>query len=231
MPKRFLSGTVCPDPATARGVRGPGASATDKGKGMKQLRRLLISLAGGTVLAACTFPGVLIAAAPASSGIVIRFEDVFLVAYEDPADNLVAVTGPSLELGCQGLGFDEYVTSLQAADTPTGAFVLHVHVSEVPIHVYSGSSIGELCDIAIDGGTLDPIASGMGRLTANDNDVFVSGTRMNSFGDTTTGTLASPDGTVWSFTGAFRALSEGTEDGQCICRVIREDITLKPRGG
>lgn len=198
---------------------------------MKRVRRLLTSLAGGTVLAACTFPGVLVAAPPESSGVVIRFEDVFLAVYQDPADNLVAVTGPPLELGCQGLGFDEYVTSLQAADTPTGAFVLQVHVSEIPIHVYSGSSIDELCEIVLDGGTLDLIASGTGRFTADDNDVFVSGTRMNSFGYTTTGTLASDDGTVWSFTGVFRALTEGSEDGQCICRVIREDITLTPRGG
>lgn len=197
---------------------------------MKRIRRRLISLAGGAVLAACAFPGVLVAA-PQSSGIVVRFEDVFVVAYQDPADDLVAVAGPPLELLCQGLGLDEFVTELQVAEMPSGAVAFHVHVAEIPIHVYRGSAFGELCDETLAGGTLDLIASGMGRVTGNDNDVFVSETRMNSFGDTTTGTLASADGTMWTFTGAFRALVEGTEDGQCICRVIREDIALVPRGG
>jgi hypothetical protein len=198
---------------------------------MKQLRRLVISIAGGAALAACTFPGVLVAAPPDSSGIVVRFDDVFVVGYQDPADGLVAIAGPPLELLCQGLGLDEFFTEIQVADTPSGAVTFHVRVADIPIHVYRGSSIGELCDEVLAGGTLDLVGSGAGRVTGNDNDLFVSESRTNSWGDALTGTVTSADGTRWSVAAAFRQLVEGTEDGQCICRTIREDVTLAQRGG
>jgi hypothetical protein len=198
---------------------------------MKELRRLLTSLAAGTLLAACAFPGVLVAAAPASGGIVVRFEDVYIVAYQDSADDLVAVAGPPAELLCHGLGIEDLFTRVQFAETPPGAVLFHVHVADVPIHVYRGSSFGELCDEVFAGATPDLIGSGAGRLTANDNDVFVSETRMNAWGDSLTGTVTSPDGTHWSVAAKFLLLTEGSEDGQCICRLIHEDVTLTQRGG
>lgn len=215
------------DPRAATTRTGTVASA---GLGTR-LRAILVSLAAGTLLAAILFPGVLTASAPSSSGLVVRFEDNWFVGYRDAADRLVAMTGPPAELGCHGLGHDEYVTQAQWVETPPGAIVLHIHRDEMPVWIYRASLFAEVCDAVLAGAEPELVASGTVRFVINDNDFFVSETRTNAFGDRATGTVAGADGSLWSFTGVFRALNEGIEDGQCICRIIREDITLVPRGG
>ena len=193
---------------------------------MNQHRRLT-RRAAGALLAVLLIPGGASAGSPASSGIVIRFDDVALVAYEDAADNLVAVTGPSLELGCLGLGFEEYFTEVQLAATPSTATVLRTTVPDVPLWVYHGGSIGELCDIVVGGGTLALIGSGTAKFTHTDNDLFVSETRTNSFGDAAQGWIVDGAGKARHVTATFRGLVEGNSDGVCLCRVVREDVTLR----
>ena len=196
-----------------------------------RLRAILVSLATGTLLAAIAFPGVLTASAPSSSGLVVRFEDNWFVGYRDAADQLVAMTGPPAELGCHGLGFDDYVTEAQWVETPPGAVVLHIHRDAMPVWIYRASLFAEVCEAVLASAEPDLVASGTVRFEINDNDLFVSETRTNAFGDRATGTVAGADGSLWSFTGVFRALIAPSEGDDCECRVVREDVTLVPRGG
>jgi hypothetical protein len=182
-------------------------------------------------LVALAAPAIVGAAAPSSSGIVVRFDDIALPVYVDEADHLVAVAGPPIELGCNGLGFEDFFTPVQAAITPSNAVVVRVHASEVPIWIYAAGSIDEACETVAGGGSPELVASGDVRFTHTDNDFLVSETRMNAFGDTATGPVEGPDGSRWTFTGTFRALVEGVVDGECVCRIVRQDISLTPRDG
>jgi hypothetical protein len=197
---------------------------------MQHLRRLVHSVVAGLVLAGLTFPGAAGAGAPSESGIVVRFEDIALPGYQDPTKNLVALTGPPAELACNGIGFEAYFGSFQIAATPPGAAVLRIRVENVPLHVYRAASIAELCGAVDTGDPITLIGSGTARITANDNDMFVSETRTNSYGDRTTGTIEDANGGRWSFTGIYRALVEPSEGDECVCRVVTESITLSPRG-
>jgi hypothetical protein len=211
--------------------RRPRQVDSHKGMGMTHLRRLIVSLAAGLVLAAVIGPAMALAAPPSASGIVARFDSIALVSYQDPADGLVALTGPPAEQGCLGLGFEDYFTPVQAAVTPGGAVIVRVHVDAVPIHVYRASSVAELCAAVASGDDLDLLGSGTARFTHVDNDWFVSETRMNAFGDAATGTLTDTAGASWSFAGVWRALVAPSEGEECLCRTVHEDIVLRPRGG
>jgi hypothetical protein len=197
---------------------------------MPHLRRLTVSLAAGLLLAALAFPGTSSADPPDTSGIVVRFDDLGGVGYEDLADQLVAVTGPPAELGCLGLGFDDYFVAVQAADTPPGAIVVRAHDEDVPLHVYRASGFAGLCGAVAANLPLTVIGVGTARFNHTDNDFFGSETRMNSFGNSATGSIVDDAGTVWSFSAVWRALVVPSEGDECVCRTIQENITLSPRG-
>jgi len=198
---------------------------------MTHLRRLTVSIVGGLLLAAIAFPGTISAGRQAESGIVVRFDLLGAsVGYEDPADQLVAVTGPPAELGCKGLGFDEFFTEVQAVGTPPGAVVIVAHEDETPLYVYRASGFAELCDAAVANEPLTLLGTGTARFIATDNDWFGSETRWNAFGNGATGTIVDDEGTMWSFSAIWRVLVEPSEGDECLCRVVHEDITLRPRG-
>lgn len=52
---------------------------------------------------------------------------------------------------------------------------------------------------------IGPAALGVARVEGNDNDVFVSGTRMNAFGDRGQGRLKADDGATWHYSWVFHA--------------------------
>ena len=198
---------------------------------MPHLRHLTVSMVAGLLLAALALPGTISAGRPAESGIVVRFDLLGAsVGYEDPADELVAVTGPPAELGCNGLGFDDFFTEVQAADTPPGAIVIVAHEDETPLYVYRASGFAELCDAVAANEPLTLIGTGTARFNHTDNDWFGSETRWNAFGNSATGSIVDDGGTVWSFSAIWRVLVEPSEGDECVCRVVQEDITLRPRG-
>lgn len=153
-------------------------------------------------------------------GPVSRFTSPFAVAYVDPADGLVALGGPPPELGCFGLGFEDNLADFQMVELPSGAVKFLVRDVDQPIFLYEASSIEEICEAVFAGEIPEPLATGMVRVVANDNDVFVSGGRTNAFGDTATGTLLDGDGDACHFTGQFRA--QVTRSGEF--RLLIEDI-------
>lgn len=68
-------------------------------------------------------------------------------------------------------------------------------------------------------------ASGDAHATGNDNDVFVSGTRGNAFGDRAQGTVMDAEGALWHYSWAFTA-----QESPEMFNVRAENYTLKKRG-
>jgi hypothetical protein len=155
-------------------------------------------------------------------GPVSRSTQPFAVAYEDPADGLVALGGPPPELGCFGLGFEDNLADFQELQLPSGPMKVLIRDIDQPMFLYQASSIDEICEAVFAGEVPEPLATGTVRVVANDNDVFVSGTRNNAFGHTATGTLLDAAGNPCHFTGQFRA--QITVTGEF--RLLREDIHL-----
>lgn len=71
--------------------------------------------------------------------------------------------------------------------------------ADVHLHVYQLSTFEDFC-------TSTPIAQGTGRLVVNDNDISVSGTRVNSFGASITGTVTFASGGTSSLSAHIRTL-------------------------
>ena len=153
-------------------------------------------------------------------GPVSRVTEPFGVAFEDPADQLVALGGPPAELGCFGLGFEDNLAEIQVVELPSGPVKVLVRDDDMPIFLYSAASIDEICEAVVGGATVEPIATGTVRVVLNDNDVDVTLTRTNAFGYTAKGTLERADGTACAFSATFRALI--TRQGEF--RVVVSDI-------
>jgi hypothetical protein len=156
-------------------------------------------------------------------GPVSRFTEPFGVAFEDPADQLVALGGPPAELGCFGLGFEDNLAEFQIVELPSGPVKVLVRDDDMPIFLYAASSIDELCE-AVDGGVIpEPIATGTVRVVLNDNDADVSLTRTNAFGYTAKGTLERTDGTACAFSATFRALITQEDEFRVLVADIRSN--------
>jgi hypothetical protein len=190
---------------------------------MTQVRRLLISLASG-LLAILLAAGAVAAGPPSSSGIVVRGTDYGNGFYMNGAFTVSAITGAPASQAC--LGIRPEPLDLQLVDTPSGAALLHLSGADRPVWVYEGS-LDDVCGAVFGGADPVPLAEGTVRETYTDNDLFVSGTRVNSFGSTATGTVVDGDGTSWTFVATGRL--QWTLDGDL--RILPQDIRLTPRGG
>jgi hypothetical protein len=71
--------------------------------------------------------------------------------------------------------------------------------ADVHLHVYQLSTFVDFC-------TSEPIAQGTGRLIVNDNDIAVSGTRVNSFGASLTGSVTLASGETAQLSSHVRSL-------------------------
>lgn len=71
-----------------------------------------------------------------------------------------------------------------------------------------------------------PLAVGNGRVGSSDNDLFVSGTRMNTFGHRGQGRLESADGTRWHYSWAFLAQIDRHDE----FRVVVDHSNLRQLG-
>jgi hypothetical protein len=157
-------------------------------------------------------------AGPVSAGPAERVEEpYFLLIPGDEANELVTfVNATRAELCAWGAGgFDgppptlEPVTIL-VKETGKGAIVESFQ-ADLPFEVWS-----------MPGFTLDDnicedhegryLASSVGRVSWNDNDVLISGTRTNSFGVRFHGAFTDPDGVSWRY--SFRARWQFTPEGE-----------------
>ena len=155
-------------------------------------------------------------------GPVQRLEVPFVVSYVDADAGLVALGGPPPEQGCFEMGFEEHLADAQEVLLPNGVIVGVLHDADQPMQVYAASSIEEICEAVIAGGSLELLASGTVRVVATDNDLEVSLTRTNSFGHHATGRLFTPEGDACRFRGVARA--QITRDGEF--RLLKEDVVL-----
>ncbi|HEU4747633.1 MAG TPA: hypothetical protein VFS56_03965, partial [Gemmatimonadaceae bacterium] len=109
---------------------------------------------------------------------VVRFEGQFVFFIFDPETGLVALAGapddPAQAAPCGG---DEPFATVDFQEAGVRQGVIHALVKgdEVNLHVFQLSTFVNAC-------VSTPIASGKGRLMYTDNDVFLSGTRANSWG-------------------------------------------------
>ncbi len=71
-----------------------------------------------------------------------------------------------------------------------------------------------------------PLAKGTARVQGHDNDLFVSGTRVNAFGEHGQGNLRGADGSHWHYSWTFLAHIDRTGD----FRVVVERSNLRMRG-
>jgi hypothetical protein len=118
---------------------------------------------------------------------VFRFEGmVGGAAFVDPRTDLVAFDGlpenPADLVECGGSEEILNLAEFQISGLLSEVFHLLARAEE-NIHVYQLSTFVDLC-------TSVPLAQGRGRLTINDNDAAVSGTRTNSFGARLVGPVA-----------------------------------------
>lgn len=107
---------------------------------------------------------------------------------------------------------------IQVKSTGQGALVYSSHATR-PIELWD-AEFESLCE-----DTASLWASGDAHATGNDNDIEVSGTRGNSFGDRAQGTVMDEEGGLWHYSWAFTAQeSADTFD------VRAENYTLKKLG-
>lgn len=182
----------------------------------------------GALLALAAFPAVA-SADPDDSGMVIRSTATGGVWYSDPDDRLVLMTGGTAAEVCTGTMTGDPLQE-QFVETPTGAIVLLVSSSEAHAWLYAAAMIDEVCDLVASGGSPELLATGTVHFRINDNDLFASQTRTNSFGDRAHGTLTALDGSTWNVTAQFRAVVLPSDDGTCHCVMVRSDINLAATG-
>ena len=97
-------------------------------------------------------------------------------------------------------------------ETGKGAIVESFHATR-PIELWALDEDADLSGPCVD--TDDQTAAwaaGDARVKVNDNDVFVSGTRTNSFGDSGRATVTDHVGGQWSYTWTFRAQLDRDEN-------------------
>jgi hypothetical protein len=116
--------------------------------------------------------------------------------------------------------------SAQFVETGKGAVVAHFS-GTAPLELWRLDEDADLSGACQDTDAQSaPWAEGTANLTANDNDLAVSGTRTNSFGGRIRGTVTDADGTAWHYLVLQRFLI--TRDGEF--RVVAENFTLARAG-
>jgi hypothetical protein len=125
---------------------------------------------------------------------VIRFESGIGGGFiADPTTDLLVFAGlpenPADAVDCGGTDPGDQ-GSFQIVGLESRAQALKLLAKgNVHLHVYQLSTFDNFC-------TSTPIAQGTGRLVVNDNDIAVSGTRVNSFGASITGSVTLTDGSI-----------------------------------
>jgi hypothetical protein len=196
---------------------------------MKHQTSRLASIVVGALLALAAVPAAASADPPDESGLVVRSTATGGVWYADPDDRLILTTGGTAAQFCTGTMTGDPLQE-QFVETPTGAIVLLVSSGAADAWLYSAATIDEACGLILSGGSPELLATGTVAFRINDNDLFASQTRTNSFGDRAHGTLTALDGSSWNVTAQFRAVVLPSDDGTCHCVMVRSDIVVAATG-
>jgi hypothetical protein len=172
-------------------------------------------------------------AVAASAGPPERFEEPFFSVSVDEGNELAVFLGITRDNACawEAGGFEgpppaDGVVSLQVKETGKGAIVVSFQ-GEVSIELWQFDGdvppLSGVCEATDDQD--GPWATGMARWGGTDNDVDVSLTRTNSFGDRVHATLFDADGGAWIYSFSFRA--QITKDDEFILRAEHATLTRK----
>ena len=187
-------------------------------------KRLMTCLFAGGLMAAM-LPGVVSANfgnGPSSAGIVERFSAPGFGVWVDEAKGLLVLANVnSVADACNGIPAG--AGDVQEVTLPSGVIVALLHDDHVPVLVVPLAGPEVICAAP---GAWPVIATGTGNVRSQDNDVMESGSRMNAFGSSVTGSVVDGDDKVWSLRAAFRARID--QDGDFI--LTREVIDLVKRG-
>ncbi len=161
---------------------------------------------------------------PDEAGVVERANYPFGVAFFDEEAGLIALGGPPPELGCIGEGFED--ADFQFVSTPAGPVKLLIHDTQT-FYIYESTDLGEICDAALSGEPIEPLAVGEAKVRFNDNfDNYEPGSRANPFGGNANGTVYDANGDAWSFHGNVKLKLD--RDGNF--QLMTESIKLNKRG-
>lgn len=160
---------------------------------------------------------------PANPGpVVVRFEGTTGILTFDLERGLIGGTGVSHEdvaAACAGDPSAFQSVADQLLLTPPGAVALLEMGEDLSVFVYEippppFDPFEDFCELFT---TTDPLATGTGDLILNDNDLFVSGGRTNSFGSRTVGWVTDQGGNVFRYTAVDRLQID--KDGNFVVRV------------
>lgn len=170
-------------------------------------------------------------AAPASAAPPQQVEDPFIFLFADEENGLALFVNITRESFCEweAGGFVgpppvEELISAQFNETGKGAIVLSIQQADVSIELWRLDQdvppfVGACEDTDEQ---VEPWATGTARIEANDNDLDVSLTRTNSFGNRGQATVYDANGDAWHYSWSLRALI--TRDGEF--RVAAENFNL-----
>lgn len=178
-----------------------------------------------------------VTAAPVKADPPDRFDFPFFVVFPDVENGLVVFWNITRDAACEweASGFAGpppviELTPVMIKETGKGALVGSVQAVR-PIELWNFDDdvpplVGPCEDTDDQTG---PWATGIVRVTANDNDLDVSGTRTNSFGDRGQGTVFDIEGGRWHYSWTFRASC--VVDCELDFSVQAEHTNLKKMGG
>jgi hypothetical protein len=196
---------------------------------MRRTRRRIFGVLLGVGMTLGTFGGPAEADPPPSSGVVQRFivTEGFGV-FPDFENGFWVFANITRQGFCAWLagGMVEPPPALtedfiQEVDTGSALVVL-VKPGIFPIALHPMTSPDDPCG----GSEPDSWATGEAQAIINDNDVEVSGTRTNSFGDHGQGTVVDADGVAWHY--SWNTRLQIKKDGEF--RIVSEVRTLKKAG-
>lgn len=178
------------------------------------MRRLVGILAAASLVLMLTGPVAAQGGPPQRSQ-----EPVFAIASDFSTYVLFAnITADSFCAWEEGPPPVEELITVQDKETGKGAVVASFRATVyAELWAVEGGDPGAIC-----AGEGELLGTGTVHFLSTDNDLFVSGTRTNSFGGALHGTVRGEDG-GWSVSGQFRALI--TQDGEF--RVLRESLTVR----
>lgn len=149
---------------------------------------------------------------PASANPPERFDETLFNIFPDEKYGLVVFWNITRDDFCDWADDDFMgappviqLVPVQVVETGPGALVASSTATR-PLELWVLDEDADLSGPCADtDDQLGPWATGSARVTGNDNDLDVSGTRVNSFGDRSQGTVVDGEGGSWHYSYRFRA--------------------------
>lgn len=174
-------------------------------------------------------------ALPAGAQAPDRVEEPFFTVFPSTEDGVVVFWNITRDKACDWFegGFQgpppvESLVGVQVKETGKGALVARFHHT-AHIELWELNDPENMQNPCSDtDGQAGPWAQGAATVSATDNDLDVSGTRRNSFGDVGTGKVTDVSGASWHLSWTFRA--HCSVDCETDFTVKADKVNLRPIG-